>query len=179
MTARASTVPSASPFSKSPSISAIWLVTWAKHSTALPSCRGEGVEGRGLHLDREQTSGRHGVDRLLCLAKRRIGGPGGATLDSDAKMDKGPGDRLHQHRIGLAELCRRQVVVAGALVPQGSLDQDEVGRRAQLGEAPCRGHADEQPAARREQLLGHQHGKRRADCAADKTELQVRHRLTR
>jgi len=28
------------------------------------------------------------------------------------------------------------------------------------------------PAARREQLLGHQHGKRRADGAADKTKLK-------
>ena len=36
MTAREPTVPSASPFSKSPSTSAIWLVTCAKHSTGLP-----------------------------------------------------------------------------------------------------------------------------------------------
>lgn len=33
MTGSASTEPSASPLSKSPSMSAIWLVTWAKQST--------------------------------------------------------------------------------------------------------------------------------------------------
>jgi len=37
MTRRASTVPSASPFSKSPSMRAIWFVTFAKHRTGF--CR--------------------------------------------------------------------------------------------------------------------------------------------
>ena len=34
--ARACVAPSASPFSKSPSIWPIWLVTWAKHTTSCP-----------------------------------------------------------------------------------------------------------------------------------------------
>ena len=37
MTLSASTAPSAAPFSKSPSMRAIWFVTWAKHMTGF--CR--------------------------------------------------------------------------------------------------------------------------------------------
>src|SRR6516164_349610 len=39
ITLSASELPSASPFSKSPSLMAIWFVTWAKHKTGLPRAR--------------------------------------------------------------------------------------------------------------------------------------------
>ena len=65
-------------------------------------------------------------------------------------------------------------MIAGALVAQRALDHDEIGRGAERRDLARRGHADEKPASRGEQLLGEQHGKRRADRAADDAEAHRR-----
>jgi hypothetical protein len=64
-------------------------------------------------------------------------------------------------------------VIARAFVPERPLDQHEVGRRAPRHELPGRRHADEEPAARGEELLGDEHRKRRAHSAADQTQLEA------
>ena len=58
-------------------------------------------------------------------------------------------------------------MVARALVAEGRLDEDEVGRRPQGLDLPRRGDADQEFAAGREHLLGHQHRVGRADRATD------------
>ena len=65
-------------------------------------------------------------------------------------------------------------MVAGALVAQRAVDHDEIGRLAERRDLAGRGHADEKPAPRREQLLGDQHGKSGADRAADDAEAHRR-----
>ena len=58
-------------------------------------------------------------------------------------------------------------MVTGAFVTQRPVDHDEIRRRPLRHDLAGRGHADQKAAARDEQLLGQQHGKRRADGAAD------------
>ena len=65
-------------------------------------------------------------------------------------------------------------MIAGALIAQRALDHDEIRRGAERRDLARRGHADEKPASRREQLLGEQHGKSGADRAADDAEAHRR-----
>src|SRR5262245_57169739 len=62
-------------------------------------------------------------------------------------------------------------MVAGPLVAQRAVDEDEVGRWADRGDLAGRRDANEQSAAGREKLLRDQHGEWRADGAADDTDL--------
>ena len=62
-------------------------------------------------------------------------------------------------------------MITRPLVAQRAVDQDEVRRRSDGIDLAGRGNADEQSAAGREELLGDQHGERRADGAADDADL--------
>ena len=73
----------------------------------------------------------------------------------------------------MAELRGGKIVIAGALVPQCLVDQNEVGRRPQRRELPRRGHADQQLASTGEQLLRNQHGEGCADGATDDAQFEI------
>ena len=64
-------------------------------------------------------------------------------------------------------------MVAGALITQCLVDENEIGRRSELGDLPGGSHADEEPASGREQLLRDQNGKRRADRTADQAHFDA------
>src|SRR5262249_27422414 len=65
------------------------------------------------------------------------------------------------------ELRGVRIVVARAFVAQRSTDDDEIRRRLGRDNLSCRRHAQQQPAAAREQLLRNQDRERRAHRAAD------------
>ncbi len=71
--------PSASPFSKSPSVCAIEFVTCAKQ-TIETARRAESVEGRSFHLDGERPQIARSRDRRFCLAIGSIRRPGRAAM---------------------------------------------------------------------------------------------------
>ena len=56
-------------------------MTWAKQRTGFRGL-GEGVEGGGLHFDREDALTPGGFDGGVGFAEGRVGGPGGAALDA-------------------------------------------------------------------------------------------------
>src|SRR5262245_14696406 len=58
-------------------------------------------------------------------------------------------------------------MVAGPLVAQGAVDQDEIGRWRLLHDLPRRRHADEKAASRDKELLGDEHREGGAHSAAD------------
>ena len=103
---------------------------------------------------------------------RSVGSPGGTPNDGDGG---GLPERrqLGQHlRIRIGEAGRWQIVVARALIAESPVDQDEVRGVAKRRNLPCGGDADQELASAGKHLLGEQHGKRRADGAADHPELQ-------
>jgi len=73
--------------------------------------------------------------------------------------------------IRLAALGRRQVMVAGTLIAQRAVNDNEVRRSLQRSDLASRSHTDEKLAARREQLFGDQDRKCRADRATNDATL--------
>jgi hypothetical protein len=67
----------------------------------------------------------------------------------------------------VAEIGWREIVIAGSLVSEGPIYDDEIGWRANWPDLSGRGHADQQPATRGEKLLGDEHCERRADRRTD------------
>src|SRR6476646_2017695 len=59
-----------------------------------------------------------------------------------------------------------KIMIAGSLVAQGVIDQDEEGCRAHFGNLSCRGDTHKKLAAGGEQLFRHQDGKGRAHRAS-------------
>ena len=114
------------------------------------------------------------LDSCGSLAERRIGSPARAAIDGL----RGPRQCLHcrfdQSLLGGDELRRRHIVVARALVAQSTIDQHEIGRRGLLHDLSRRGHADQKPAARNEQLFCDEHRERSADRTADYAEAFAR-----
>jgi len=133
--------------------------------------RGEGIERGRLHLDREDAGVHRRVDRLCRLAEGCVRGPAGADLHRDAGLAERLPAQAHQARVCLAVVCGRQIVIAGALVAQRAIDDDEVGRRLGRQDLARRGYAEEEPAAGSEQLLRHQHREGGPDDAADDADL--------
>ena len=86
----------------------------------------ERVKRCGFHLDSKNSCPRRGIDRLLGFAEWRIGRPGGADLHGDSPGGECLARKLGQVSICLAVIRRRQVMVAGALVAQRAIDDDEV-----------------------------------------------------
>ena len=150
-------LPSASPFSKSPSITAIWFVTWAKHKTGRRRARANGIKRRRLHLDGEYLSRAAARDGCSGLAKRRVGGPAARRDRSAARLSPMPSLPLRPVSPRRRRTRRRQIVIARAFVAQRTIDQHEIGRRAPVQDLSRRGHADQKPAARNKQLFCDEH----------------------
>ena len=74
-------------------------------------------------------------------------------MDRLADAGKRTFEPLEQHRTGRGIAARRHVVVTRALVVQGSLDKDEVGRRCVTGDLIRGSQTHHERAPRRQQLL--------------------------
>src|SRR6266404_800332 len=131
---------------------------------------GECIEACRLHFDREDVACAAALDGGGRLAEGCINRPAGASVNRLRYGPEGVHRGLDEPFSGVDEICRRQVVVARALIAQSPVDQDEIGRRSPLNELAGRSHADQKPAARDKQLLGEQHGVGGADGAADDPE---------
>ena len=73
----------------------------------------------------------------------------------------------HNVRIGLRKGLRWRIVIARALVPQRTIDHDEIRQIADRFDLSGRSHANDHAAAACKQFLGDQNRERRADGAAD------------
>ncbi len=135
---------------------AIGDIGQAKNS--LLACFCEGVESRRFHLDCQETPGAGGRNRLLGLAERSVRGPGTADhyrqsgyLESGQNLGK-------QSDIDAYLFLRRKIVSAGPFVPKRTINQNEIGRRADVSNLASRAYAYEETAT------GGEHELRNHDC---------------
>jgi hypothetical protein len=129
--------------------------------------RGERIERRRLHFDGEDAGGTAQRNCRLGLAERRVRRPGRANMGRVAGLRERVAGECEEAGIGGCIGRGRKVVIARALVPHRTLDQDVIGRRPGVNDLAGRGDVHQKPAARSEQLLGHQHRERAADHTAD------------
>ena len=132
-----------------------------------PSSRSEGVERGRLHLHRQQARFAGLIDRSRGFAKRRIRRPCCADLDGERSPRQGVTRELDKDGVAAAKIGGREIMIAGSLVSERPIDENEVRRRANGQDLSSRSHADEQPATRGEKLLGDENGERSADRRTD------------
>gem|GEM_PF-4644619 len=132
---------------------------------------GVGVQGGGLHLDGDDAELFGMLDRRGRLAIGSVGGPGRPEQDGLVRPGERTVEPVQERDWGIGPLGRWEVVVTGALVAQGLVDDDEVRRLGDRCDRPRGGDADQQLTARYGELFGQEHRERGADCAADDTDL--------
>src|SRR3990170_266164 len=121
-----------------------------------PTGASKSVERGRLHLHRQDTARAAGLDGRSGLAKRSVGGPRGPALQRNPDAREAGRHQSDQPCVGVAVVPRRQVVIAGAFVPEGALDEDEVRRLTDRRDLSGGGQAEEETAARGEELLRHE-----------------------
>jgi hypothetical protein len=131
----------------------------------------EAVERRGFHLDSQNSLASGRPDRFGRLAKRSVRGPGGANDHAWSRLRGGLGRPFDKRWVSLGEFGRSGIMVAGALVAQRPIDNDEIGRQSRRQNLTGGGEADQQPAAAREQFFRHQNGERGANYPSDNADL--------
>ena len=90
--------------------------------------QGKRVKSGGLHLDSEKALGLPRGDCRGRLAEWGVGRPRAAAHDREVDVGKGTLRRVDEVRIRLGVPGRWEVVIARPLVPEGPVDEDEVGR---------------------------------------------------
>ena len=128
---------------------------------------GKGIKSRGFHLDRQYAFGSRSFYRRGRFAEWRVGGPCRTDKKRLLTLLKRGGRACDQARVRVCVVARRGVVVAGAFVAQGAIDDDKVRRGAARGDLARRCEAEQEPAAAGEQFFGNQNSKWRADNRAD------------
>src|SRR5215467_11000745 len=128
---------------------------------------GKGIKSRGFHLDRQVAFGPRSFDRRRRFAERRVRGPSRTDKKRLLALLKRGGRSCDQARVRVRVLARRGVVIAGALIAQGAIDENKVRRGAARRDLPRRCEAEQEPAPAGEHFFGSQHSKWRADSTAD------------
>src|SRR5439155_231429 len=91
---------------------------------------GKGIKSRGFHLDRQYAFGSRSFYRRGRFAECRIRGPCRTDKNRLLTPRKRGGRACDQARVRVCVVARRGVVVAGAFVAQGAIDDDKVPRAA-------------------------------------------------
>src|SRR5262245_60245581 len=128
---------------------------------------GKGIKSRGFHLDRQDAFGPRRFDRRRRFAERRVRGPSCTDKKRLLALSKRGGRSCDQARVRVRVVARRGVVVAGALIAQGAIDDDKVRRRAARRDLPRRCEAEQEPTSAGKHFFGNQHSKWRADSTAN------------
>jgi hypothetical protein len=170
-TRSASTVPSASPFSKIllGDRNGVGDVCETEH-LAFGGVR-EGVKRSGLHLDGQDAFGPGGSNCLFRFPKWRVGGPARADMKCNAALLEPVHCGGDESRVDFAVVGRRRVVIART---QRAIDHYEIRKASGRHDLTRRCQIDEEATPAGEQLLCQEDGKGRADDAADDADAPVR-----
>src|SRR5438046_8155573 len=139
-----------------------------KRRTALAR---KGIKRLGFHLHRQYPFGSRSFYRRGLFAKWRVGGPCRTDKKRLLTLLKRGGRACDQARVRVCVVARRGVVVAGAFVAQGAIDDDKVRRGAARGDLARRCEDEQEPAAAGEEFLRNQKSKWRDDKRYDTLNL--------
>lgn len=127
----------------------------------------EGVKRRSFHFDRNSIFRPGPRDGIGGFAKGRVGRPTRSDNYFLRLSTNSFSGHCNKCRIGIRELCRRRIVIAGALVSQRSVDNDKKRRLVRCCYPAGRRETYQEIAAAGEQFFRDQNGERRTDYTSN------------